>query len=137
MIKEFREFIMRGNVMDLAVGIIIGGAFGVIVASLVNDVIMPVVGLALAGIDFKTLAITLKAADPAANKPAVLLNYGLFINAVINFVIIGLVIFIIIKAVNKLKRQPPPPTPSTKACTQCLESIHKDAKRCKFCTSPA
>jgi len=135
MIKEFREFIMRGSVIDLAVGIIIGGAFGVIVKSMVDDVIMPLIGLALAGIDFKHLAITLKAA--AGDKPAVLLNYGLFINAVINFVIIGFVIFLIIKAINRLKCQPPPPTPSTKACAQCLESIHKDAKRCKFCTSPA
>src|SRR5688572_28204625 len=108
MIREFREFILRGNVMDLAVGIIIGGAFGAIVASLVNDVIMPALGLLLAGIDFKNLAITLKAGVPATATSAevkpVLLHYGLFINAVINFVIIGFVIFLIIKAINKMKR---------------------------------
>jgi len=144
MIREFREFIMRGNVMDMAIGIIIGGAFGGIVSSLVTDVIMPPIGMLLAGIDFKNLSITLKSATEATGTApatkAVLLNYGAFINAVINFLIIASVIFIIIKGLNKLKRKPVPPPPgppTTKPCSQCLETIHIDAKKCKFCTSPA
>jgi large conductance mechanosensitive channel len=136
MIREFREFIMRGNVMDMAVGIIIGGAFGVIVKSLVDDVIMPGIGLILAGIDFRSLAITLKAGD-STTKP-VLIYYGVFINAVINFIIIAFVIFMLIKGLNKLKRKPLPPAsgpPTSKTCPQCMEIIHVDAKKCKFCTS--
>jgi large conductance mechanosensitive channel len=138
MIREFREFIMRGNVMDMAIGIIIGGAFGGIVSSLVGDVIMPPVGMLLAGIDFKNLHATLQAAE--GTKAAVNLNYGAFLNAVINFLIIASVIFLIIKGLNRLKRKPippPPGPPTTKPCSQCLETIHIDAKKCKFCTSPA
>ena len=141
MIREFREFIMKGSVMDMAIGIIIGAAFGGIVTSLVNDVLTPPIGIILAGIDFKNLSITLKAgADAAGAAPAVkpvLLNYGAFINAVLNFLIIGFVIFIIVKGLNKLRRKPPQATASTKPCTQCMETIHIDAKKCKFCTSPA
>lgn len=141
MIREFREFIMKGSVMDMAIGIIIGAAFGTIVASLVNDVLMPPIGIVLAGIDFKNLSITLKSGvDATATVPAVkpvLLNYGAFINAVINFLIVGFVIFILVKGLNKLKRKPPAPTASTKTCVQCLETIHVDAKKCKFCTSAA
>jgi large conductance mechanosensitive channel len=142
MIREFREFIMRGNVMDMAIGIIIGGAFGGIVTSLVNDVIMPPIGLLLAGIDFKNLSIVLKegvaATDSAPAVKPVLLNYGSFINVLINFVIIAFVIFSLVKGLNKLKRKPLPPAPgpaTTKPCGQCLETVHIDAKRCKFCTS--
>ena len=134
MIREFREFIMRGNVMDMAVGLIVGAAFGAIVKSLVDDVIMPPIGMILAGIDFKNLSFTLKAATETTK--AVTLNYGAFVNAVINFLIMAFVIFTVIKALNRLKRQPAPPTPSTKPCGQCLETIHVDAKKCKFCTSP-
>ena len=133
MIREFREFIMKGSVMDMAIGIIIGAAFGTIVTSLVNDVLMPPIGIILAGIDFKNLHIVLKAAE--GNKAAVQLNYGAFLNAVINFLIVGFVIFILVKALNKLKRKPPAPTASTKTCVQCYETIHIDAKKCKFCTS--
>lgn len=132
MIREFREFIMKGSVMDMAIGIIIGAAFGTIVTSLVNDVLMPPIGMLLAGIDFKNLTITLKSGTDTA-KP-VLLNYGAFINAVINFLIIGFVIFLLVKALNKLKRKPPAPTASTKTCVHCIETIHIDAKKCKFCT---
>lgn len=142
MIREFREFIMRGSVMDMAIGIIIGAAFGAIVNSMVNDVLMPPIGQVLSGIDFKDLAITLKAqvgVEGAKDfKPAVLLKYGMFLNAVINFLIVGFVIFILVKALNKLKRKPlPPPSgpPTSKTCPQCLEIIHVDAKKCKFCTS--
>jgi len=139
MIREFREFIMRGSVMDMAIGIIIGAGFGAIVQSLVNDVIMPPIGMVLAGIDFKNLSVTLKAATEAtAGAPAtkaVLLNYGAFINAIINFLIIAFVIFLLVKGLNSLKRKPPAPTASSKTCVQCLETIHIDAKRCKFCTS--
>lgn len=133
MIREFREFIMRGSVMDMAIGIIIGAAFGTIVTSLVNDVLMPPIGIILAGIDFKNLHIVLKAAE--GNKAAVQINYGAFLNAVINFLIVGFVIFILVKGLNKLKRKPPAPTASTKTCVQCYETIHIDAKKCKFCTS--
>jgi large conductance mechanosensitive channel len=103
MLKEFREFAMKGNVMDMAVGIIIGGAFGKIVASLVNDVLMPPIGLLVGGMDFTKLAITLKAAQGEA--PAVLLKYGMFIQQTIDFVIIAFVIFMMIKGMNKLRRK--------------------------------
>ena len=103
MLKEFREFAMRGNVMDMAVGIIIGGAFGKIVASLVNDVLMPPIGLLVGGMDFTKLAITLKAAQGEA--PAVLLKYGMFIQQTIDFIIIAFVIFMMIKGMNKLRRK--------------------------------
>lgn len=103
MLKEFREFAMRGNVMDMAVGIIIGGAFGKIVASLVNDVLMPLIGLLIGGMDFTKLAVTLKAAEGEA--PAVLLKYGMFIQQIVDFVIIAFVIFMMIKGMNKLRRK--------------------------------
>lgn len=103
MFKEFKEFAMRGNVVDLAVGVIIGGAFGQIVSSLVKDIIMPPVGLITGGIDFSQKAIQLKAA--AGDMPAVMLNYGLFINAIINFLIVAFSIFIVIRQMNKLKKK--------------------------------
>jgi large conductance mechanosensitive channel len=103
MLKEFREFAMKGNVMDMAVGIIIGGAFGKIVASLVNDVLMPPIGMLVGGMDFTKLAITLKAAQGEA--PAVLLKYGMFIQQTIDFIIIAFVIFMMIKGMNKLRRK--------------------------------
>lgn len=120
MLKEFKEFVMRGNVIDMAVGIIIGAAFGSIVASLVNDVIMPPIGLLLGGVDFTGLYILLKdgaAAGPysdlAAAKAAgaVTLNYGVFLNTVISFIILAFAIFLMVKTVNKMKREPPPPPP--------------------------
>lgn len=118
MIKEFREFIMRGNVVDLAVGIVIGTAFGAIVNSLVNDIIMPVVGLIVGGIDFSNIVITLKAAE--GETPAVTMNIGVFVNSIINFLIVGFAMFMVIRAMNqamKMRRQqaetgqaPPEPT---------------------------
>jgi len=103
MIKEFKEFAMRGNVLDMAVGIIIGGAFGKIVGSLVNDVIMPPIGVLLGGVDFSSLGITIK--DAVDGAPAVILGYGLFINTVINFLIVAFAIFLLIKAVNSFKKK--------------------------------
>jgi large conductance mechanosensitive channel len=103
MIKEFREFAVKGNVVDMAVGIIIGGAFGKIVSSLVNDVIMPPIGMLLGGVDFADLVVTLKAAEEGAE--AVVMRYGLFINNVLDFVIVAFAIFMVVRAMNKLKRQ--------------------------------
>jgi len=111
-IKEFREFAMRGNVVDMAVGIIIGGAFGKIVSSIVNDVIMPPIGVLLGGVDFKNLRLTIKQAT--ASQPAVTLNYGSFINTVIDFTIVAFAIFIMIKVINNLKKkqaEAPPAAP--------------------------
>ncbi len=115
MMKEFREFAMRGNVVDMAVGIVIGGAFGKIVTSFVNDVLMPPIGMAIGGVDFSDLAITLK--EAAGEAEAVTLNYGAFIQTVLDFVIIAFAIFMVIKAMNNLKKKeeaapPPPPKPS-------------------------
>jgi len=113
-VKEFKTFAMRGNVMDMAIGIVIGAAFGKIVTSLVNDVIMPPVGVLMGGVDFSSLAVTLKAAS--AGAPAVVLKYGMFINTIIDFLIVALAIFLVIKGMNSLKRKqeapaPPPPPP--------------------------
>lgn len=141
MVKEFKEFAMRGNVVDMAVGIIIGGAFGKIVSSLVSDVIMPPVGVMMGGVDFSKLAITVKAAtvDAAgAAVPAVLISYGKFINVVIDFVIIAFCIFMMIKAMNALKKKEAPApaaVPTTKDCPQCLMPVPISAKRCGHCTS--
>ena len=115
MMKEFRDFAMRGNVVDMAVGIVIGGAFGKIVTSFVNDVLMPPIGMAIGGVDFSDLAITLK--EAAGEAAAVTLNYGAFIQTVLDFVIIAFAIFMVVKAMNNLKKKeeaapPPPPKPS-------------------------
>jgi large conductance mechanosensitive channel len=132
---------MRGNVVDMAVGIIIGGAFGKIVSSLVTDVIMPPIGVLLGGVDFSKLAITVKAAtvDAAgAAVPAVVIGYGKFINVVIDFLIVAFCIFILIKAMNALKKKeaPAPATaPTTKDCPYCLSAIPIKATRCPHCTS--
>jgi len=140
MVKEFREFIMRGNVVDLAVGVIIGGAFGKIVSSLVADVIMPPIGLLLNGVDFSSLFISLTgqpyttlAEAQAAGAPT--LNYGSFINSVIDFIIIGLVIFFLIRAINRLQRPAPAAAPATKECPHCFSGISIKATRCPYCTS--
>jgi large conductance mechanosensitive channel len=145
MMKEFREFIMRGNVLDLAVGVIIGGAFGTIVTSLVNDVIMPPIGLALGSVDFRDLFLVLKegaTAGPygtvAAAKAAgaVTLNYGAFVNTVISFLIVGFSIFMVIKAANRLRAPAPAPAPPpTNDCPFCLSAIAMEATRCPYCTS--
>jgi large conductance mechanosensitive channel len=140
MISEFKKFIMRGNVLDLAIGVIIGAAFGKIVTSLVNDIVMPLIGLALGGMDFSNRFVSLngKAYDTLAAAKAdkaPTLNYGLFINTIIEFLIIALVIFIIVKQVNRFFPAPPPPLASTKECPQCCTAIPLAAKRCPACTS--
>ena len=130
--KEFKEFISRGNVMDMAVGVIIGGAFTAIVNSLVNDIFMPVLSLITGGIDFSSLAIVLGNGENAAT-----LNYGASIAAVINFLLIALVIFVLIKVLNKLSRKKPeaPAAPTTKTCPFCKETISIEATKCPHCTS--
>lgn len=141
MLKEFKDFIMRGNVLDLAVAVIIGGAFGAIVNSLVKDILMPPIGLILGRVNFNDLFIslngqvypTLQAAQEAG---APTLNYGLFLQAVINFLIIAFVIFQLVRAANRLQAPPPPPAaPTTKECPYCLSSIPLKATRCAHCTS--
>lgn|SRR5262245_20791032 len=142
MIKEFKEFIMRGNVVDLAVGVVIGAAFGKIVTSFVEDVLMPPIGLALGNVDFANLFINLSgkqfptvAAAKAAG--AATLNYGIFLNQVINFLIIAFVIFMLIKQINRLQKPAaaPPAPPATKDCPYCLSSVPLKATRCAHCTS--
>jgi len=145
MVKEFKEFIMRGNVLDLAVGVIIGGAFGTIVTSLVNDVIMPPIGLLLGSVDFRDLFVVLKegaAAGPyvsvatAKEAGAVTLNYGTFINTIISFLIVGFSIFLVIKTANKMRAPAPAPAPpATKDCPFCCTAIAIQATRCPHCTS--
>lgn len=141
MLQEFKKFIMRGNVIDLAVAVIIGAAFNSIVQSLVNDVIMPPIGLLLGGVDFSNLFINLSgesyeslAAAQEAGAPTI--NYGLFINNVISFVIVAFVVFLIVRQLNKLtaKKEEPKP-PSTKTCPVCQTEIPIEAKRCPNCTS--
>jgi large conductance mechanosensitive channel len=142
MLKEFKEFAMRGNVMDMAIGIIIGAAFGRIITSMVNDILMPPIGILLGKVDFTNLFINLSggtypslAAAKAAG--AATISYGLFVNAIIDFVIVAFVIFMIIRQMNRLKRQPveAPAAPTTKECPYCLYAIPINARRCPFCTS--
>ncbi len=143
MLKEFKEFAMRGNVVDMAVGIIIGAAFGGIVKSLVDDVIMPPIGLLLGGVDFSDLFINLSGGDyeslaAAQAAGAATMNIGVFINTVLNFLIVAFAIFILIRAINQLKRkeeEAPAPDPTEKDCPYCLSSIPIKAKRCAHCTS--
>lgn len=140
MLKEFRDFTLRGNVMDLAVGVIIGGAFGKIVASLVNDVLFPLIGLLLGGLSFSGLFValdgntyaTLEAAQTAG---AATLNYGLFIQAIVDFLIIAFVIFLIIRMMNKMQKPAPAAEPTTKECPHCFTTISIKAHRCPNCTS--
>jgi len=138
MLKEFKDFIAKGNAIDLAVGVVIGAAFGAIVTSLVNDVIMPVVGLLLGKVDFTNVFAALDGKDYATlalaqEAGAPTLNYGLFINAIVNFVIVALVIFLVVKAVNKV-RKPAEPAP-TKDCPRCLTAVPEAATRCPACTT--
>jgi len=135
MIKEFKKFAMRGNVLDMAVGIIIGAAFGGIIASLVKDVIMPPVGLLLGGIDFSSFAIVLKEAQ--GETPAVLLGYGVFLNTIVNFLIVAFAVFMLIRGFNKLqkKEEAAPAAPTTKECPECMMTIPINAKRCGHCTA--
>jgi large conductance mechanosensitive channel len=129
MLKEFKEFVMRGNVLDLAVAVIIGGAFGKIIGSLVNDILMPLIGLLLGGIDFAGLSFTVGAA---------VVTWGNFVQAVIDFLIVAFVIFLIVKSANaaKKKEEPAPaPEPTTKDCPYCFTTISIKATRCPNCTS--
>jgi large conductance mechanosensitive channel len=146
MFREFKEFAMRGNVVDMAVGIIIGAAFGTIVNSLVQDVIMPPIGLLLGNIDFSNFFAVLKEgrvagpyASVAAAKAAgaVTLNYGVFINTIISFVIVAFAVFLLIRTLNRLRRQEeaPPAAPTTKECSYCFSKIPIQATRCPNCTS--
>jgi large conductance mechanosensitive channel len=141
MVKEFKEFAMRGNVVDMAVGIIIGGAFGKIVTSMVSDVLMPPIGALLGGVDFASLAIKVKDATvDAAGKttPAVIISYGKFINTVLDFIIVAFCIFMVIKAMNALKTKPAPApaaAATTKECPRCFSTIPIKATRCPQCTS--
>lgn len=147
-LKEFKEFAMRGNVIDLAIGVVIGGAFGAIVKSLVDDMIMPPIGLLIGNVDFSNLFWVLKdgakTAGPyvsvaaAREAGAVTLNIGLFINAVISFTIVAFAIFMLVKTINRLKREEKAeeaPTPASKECRYCLSSIPEKATRCPHCTS--
>ena len=143
--KEFKAFIMRGNVLDLAVGVIIGASFGAISKSLVDDVLMPPLGLVTGGVDFTNKFALLKAGEKAAPPyaslaeakaaGAVTLNYGLFVNAVITFLLVAVAVFLLVKAVNKLYAQPAEPTPDTSPCPFCTMTVSKQATRCPHCTS--
>ncbi len=147
MLQEFKAFAMRGNVVDMAVGIIIGGAFGTIVKSLVNDVIMPPIGLLLGGVDFSDLFVTLKEGATAGPYPtlaaaqeagAVTISYGLFFNAVISFIIVAFAVFLLIRSINRMKteeEEAPPAEPTTKECSHCCSEIPIKATRCPNCTS--
>lgn len=148
MLKEFREFAIRGNVVDMAVGIVIGTAFGTIAKSLVSDVIMPPIGLLLGNVDFSNLFIVLKE-GAAASAPyktlaaaqqagAVTINLGVFINTLISFIIVAAAMFSLVRGINKMhrqKEQTPPSEPSTKNCPYCLSAIPIKASRCPMCTS--
>jgi large conductance mechanosensitive channel len=146
MFREFREFAMRGNVLDMAVGIIIGAAFGTIVKSLVDDIIMPPIGLLLGNVDFSNLFVVLrqgKVAGPYASLAearaagAVSINYGAFINTVVSFIIVAFAVFLLIRSVNRLMRpqDAPPDAPTTKECPYCASTIPIKATRCAHCTS--
>jgi len=145
MLKEFKEFAMRGNVVDMAVGIIVGAAFGTIVKSLVSDIIMPAIGLLLGNVDFSNFFAVLKhgtVAGPYASlvdaqkAGAVTINYGLFANTIISFLIVAFAVFLLIRQINRLKRhEEAPAEPTTKDCPYCLSSIPIKATRCAHCTS--
>ncbi|MFO7610463.1 MAG: large-conductance mechanosensitive channel protein MscL [Candidatus Krumholzibacteriia bacterium] len=147
MLKEFKEFAVKGNVVDMAVGIIIGAAFATIVKSLVSDIITPPIGLLLGGVDFTNIFLVLKGGSPAGPYTAladaqaagaVTLNVGVFINTVVSFLIMAFVIFLVIRALNKAKRQQPAPAPAaptTKECSYCLSTVPLKASKCAHCTS--
>jgi large conductance mechanosensitive channel len=135
MLQEFKEFAMRGNVVDMAAGIIIGSAFGKIVSSLVKDVFMPPIGWLLGNVDFSSLAFTVK--EKSAGAEAVTVRYGAFINTVVDFVIVAFVVFMVVKQMNRLKRkaEAAPPAPATRECPYCCSAISVKATRCPQCTS--
>lgn len=135
MLTEFKDFAMRGNVVDMAVGIIIGGAFGKIVSSLVSDVIMPPIGLLMGNVDFSNLAITLQ--DKTAETDAIALRYGVFINTTLDFIIVAFAIFMLIKQMNRFRKKEEVPVASStvKECPKCISTIDIRASRCPHCTS--
>jgi large conductance mechanosensitive channel len=146
MMKEFKEFAMKGNMVDMAVGIIVGAAFGAIIGSLVSDVLMPPLGLVLGNVDFSNLFMVLKEgktlspyATVAAAKEAgaVTLNYGVFVNTIVNFLLVAFAIFFVVRSINRLKKkeEAPPAVPTTKECPYCLSTIPIQAKKCGHCTS--
>lgn len=140
LIKEFRDFAVKGNAVDMAIGIIIGGAFGKIVSSLVNDIIMPPLGKLLGNVDFSSLFINLSAESAASlaeakDKGLATVNFGVFLNTIIDFVIVAFAIFLVIKQMNRLKAAPPPAEPTTKECPFCMSTIPLKATRCPSCTS--
>src|SRR5262245_21747264 len=140
MLKEFKEFWVKGNMLDLAIGVLLGAAFGAVVASLVKDVLMPPLGKLMGGVDFADLFVvlgsgtypSLKAAKDAG---AATINYGLFINSIINFVLVAWALFFVVKTVNTTRRQPAPAAPTEKECPYCLSKIPLKATRCPHCTS--
>ena len=140
MLKEFKEFAMRGNVLDMAIGVIIGGAFGKIVSSLVSDLLMPPIGLLMGKVDFSSLFLNLSgttqpslAAAKAAGAPTI--NYGVFLQTVFDFIIIAFVIFLLVKQINRLKKPEPTAASTTKDCPHCLSTIPIKATKCAHCTS--
>jgi large conductance mechanosensitive channel len=140
MLKEFKEFAIKGNAIDLAIGVIIGVAFGKVVTTLVSDVLMPPLGLLMGGMDFSNLFISLTgeqfaslAAAKAAGAPTI--NYGLFINSIIDFLIVAFAIFMVVKQLNNMKKAPPEEAPTTKACPRCCSQVPLAATRCPFCTT--
>lgn len=141
MLKEFKDFINRGNVLDMAVGVIIGGAFGAIVKSLVDDIIMPLIGVVLGGVDFQELFISLDGKHyaslaQATEEGGAVLRYGVFINAVVMFLLISLCLFFVVRAFNHMRRkEEAPAAPTTKVCPYCKSEIAIDATRCPHCTS--
>lgn len=132
-IKEFKDFAVKGNVIDMAVGVIIGIAFGKIVTSMVNDIVMPPIGLLMGGVDFSDIVVTLK--EAAGEVPAVTMNVGLFINNVIDFLIVAFVIFMVIKQLNRFKKPDAPTDPVVKECPRCFSSIAIKASKCSHCTA--
>lgn len=140
MFKEFKEFISRGNVLDMAVGVIMGGAFGAIAKSLVDDILMPLIGVALGGVDFQELFISLDGKTyaslaQATEQGGAILRYGVFINAIVMFLLISLCLFFIVRAFNQMRREEPAADPTTKVCPYCKSEIAIDATRCPHCTS--
>jgi large conductance mechanosensitive channel len=133
--KEFRSFAMRGNVVDMAVGIIIGASFGKIISSLVNDILMPPIGVLIGGVDFSNLSLTVKSVTP--DSAAVVVKYGIFINMIIDFIIVAFAMFLIVQAMNKMikKSEAAHAAPTTKECPECMMVIPIGAKKCGHCTA--
>jgi large conductance mechanosensitive channel len=142
MLQEFKQFVLRGNAVDLAIGVVIGAAFGAIINSLVNDVLMPPIGKLVGGVDFSNLFVVLGQGDypslkAAKEAGAATLNYGVFVNTVINFLIVATALFVVVQLMNRLRRQAPAPPPAAteKECPHCATAISVRAKRCPHCTS--